>query len=181
MKFKNLQKITTDRDEIVKALKSQSELVEVAEDEESVRRSPEKPVGNHDEVLDDFKRRSVFIVSWFLSFFWICITKWGYDIFLWVVYIRYLLYNMCLFGFRENFHLLQHLMTLKMNILLCMEMFQVLLCVVIVKLKVSGEVYLQHLKQKNMLVNFLPILRHKFFVVIFWIVRCNLTMKNFFY
>uniref|UniRef100_A0A914YB38 RRM domain-containing protein n=1 Tax=Panagrolaimus superbus TaxID=310955 RepID=A0A914YB38_9BILA len=61
MTFRHLQEITTDRNEIIAAIKDQSELVELSDDQESVRRRRDKPEGEHDQVLADYKRRSVFI------------------------------------------------------------------------------------------------------------------------
>uniref|UniRef100_A0AC35EV17 Uncharacterized protein n=1 Tax=Panagrolaimus sp. PS1159 TaxID=55785 RepID=A0AC35EV17_9BILA len=59
--FKHLRELTTSRAEVIDALRYRSELVEVSFDDDCVRRNPQKPEGNHDEVLKDYKRRSVYI------------------------------------------------------------------------------------------------------------------------
>uniref|UniRef100_A0A914PLR1 RRM domain-containing protein n=1 Tax=Panagrolaimus davidi TaxID=227884 RepID=A0A914PLR1_9BILA len=61
LRFKHLRELTSSPAEVIDALRNRSELVEVSADDDCVRRNPEKPEGNHDEVLKDYKRRSVYI------------------------------------------------------------------------------------------------------------------------
>uniref|UniRef100_A0AC34FMT1 Uncharacterized protein n=1 Tax=Panagrolaimus sp. ES5 TaxID=591445 RepID=A0AC34FMT1_9BILA len=65
--FKHLKEITTDPKEIIRATKNGSELVELSDNEESVRRRRDKPEGDHDAVLAEYKKRSVYVGNFPLS------------------------------------------------------------------------------------------------------------------
>uniref|UniRef100_A0AC34FVU9 Uncharacterized protein n=1 Tax=Panagrolaimus sp. ES5 TaxID=591445 RepID=A0AC34FVU9_9BILA len=61
MTFKHLKEISKNRKEIIHAIKYFSLLVELSDDKESVRRRRDKPEGDHDAVLAEYKSRSVYI------------------------------------------------------------------------------------------------------------------------
>lgn len=77
LKFNRLSQLSQDVDKIADALQK-SELIEVSDDKVKIRRSPEVPLPDNTlEYWTEIKRRTAYVVSWFL---------WGYAWFIFLLH-----------------------------------------------------------------------------------------------